>query len=73
MGMSANRHRGIRCALVNEPVSARLSRQHNNSNVIALGARLTGADMAQECVLTWLTTSYEGGRHQQRIDKLENL
>lgn len=71
MSMMANRHQGIRCALVSEPTSATLSKQHNNSNVLALGARLTGPDQAWACVEAWLRASYEGGRHDGRIAKLD--
>ena len=71
MSMAANRYKGIRCALVNDVTSARLSRQHNNSNMLALGARLIGPDLAWEIVQEWLSTSYEGGRHDQRIAKLD--
>jgi ribose 5-phosphate isomerase B len=71
MSIAANRHQGIRCALVHDPVGAELSRRHNNSNVIALGARLLGPDQASACVLTWLQTPFDGGRHQGRIDKLD--
>lgn len=71
MSMAANRHRGIRCALVNDVTSARLSRQHNDANVLALGARLIGPDLAWEIVQEWLKTPYEGGRHDQRIAKLD--
>ena len=71
MSMAANRHRGIRCAMVNDITSARLSRQHNNANVLALGARLIGPDLAWAIVEEWLKTPYEGGRHDQRIAKLD--
>lgn len=70
MSIAANRRADIRCALVSEPMSAELSRKHNNSNVIAMGARLIGEDMAWKIVTTWLTTPFEGGRHEQRIAKL---
>lgn len=73
MSMAANRHRGIRCALVNDVTSARLSRQHNDANVLALGARLIGLDLAREIVHEWLRTPYEGGRHDQRIAKLDAM
>jgi ribose 5-phosphate isomerase B len=70
MSIAANRHSGIRCALVGEPVSARLCRAHNDANVLALGARLTGEDMAVECLRAFLSGTYEGGRHDQRLAKL---
>ncbi len=71
MSIMANRYQGIRCALVSEPESARLSRQHNNSNVLALGARLIGEDMAWTCVQEWLRTPFEGGRHAERVAKTD--
>ena len=71
MSMAANRYPGIRCVLANDVTTARLSRQHNNANVLALGARLTGPDLAWEIVREWLQTPYEGGRHDQRIAKMD--
>jgi ribose 5-phosphate isomerase B len=73
MSMAANRFAGIRCALVHDETTARLSRQHNNSNMIALGARLIDVDLAWQSVLAWLTTPWEGGRHAQRVSKLDGL
>ena len=75
ISISANKVRGIRCALCSEPVSARLTRQHNDANVLAMGARIIGPAMAEEIVHTFLTTEFEGGRHSRRVDlitKLEN-
>jgi ribose 5-phosphate isomerase B len=71
MSMAANRHRGIRCALVHDVTAARLSRLHNNANILALGARLIGPDLAWDIVQEWLRTPYEGGRHDQRIAKMD--
>ena len=71
MSIAANRYQGIRCALVHDQLGAELSRRHNQSNVIALGARLIGLDQAWACVLTWLQTPFEGNRHIQRIQKLD--
>lgn len=72
MSIAANRHSGIRCALVNETLSARLSREHNNSNVIAMGARLLGPNMAWQCLLAWITTAYiPQPRHDRRMEKLD--
>jgi len=70
MSIAANRHADIRCALVSEVTSARLSRAHTDANVIALGARLIGEVAALEIVKTFLATPYEGGRHDQRLAKL---
>ena len=72
ISMSVNRNPLVRCALVSEPLSAALSREHNDANVIALGARLTGIEMAKACVATFLDTDFAGGRHQRRVDKLSN-
>jgi ribose 5-phosphate isomerase B len=72
ISIAVNREPTCRCALVSEPVSAGLARQHNNANVIALGARLIGEDMAKACITAFLTTDYEGGRHDQRVAKLSH-
>ena len=68
MSMVANRYTGIRAALCHELFSARMSREHNDSNVLCLGARIVGPGLALEIVKTWLETNFAGGRHQQRID-----
>lgn len=70
ISIAVNRFPGARCALVNEPFSAQLARQHNDANVLALGGRLTGIELAKACVTAFLTTEFEGGRHQHRVDKL---
>lgn len=70
ISIAANKVQGIRCALVSEPLSAKLCRQHNDTNVLAMGARLTGQQMAEEIVDVFLSTDFEGGRHQRRVDKL---
>ena len=70
ISMSVNRNPKVRCALVSEPLSAALSREHNDANCLAIGARLTGLDMAKACVTAFLTTEFAGGRHQRRVDKL---
>lgn len=72
ISIAVNRHTGARCALVSEPLSAALAREHNNANVIAMGARLTGIDMAKACLDAFLTTDFAGGRHGPRVDKLSN-
>lgn len=72
ISMSVNRNPAVRCALVSEPLSAKLCREHNDANCIAMGARLTGVDMAKACVTAFLATEFEGGRHQRRVDKLSN-
>ncbi len=68
MSMAANRFPEIRAALCTETFSARMSREHNNANVLCLGARVTGPGLAAEIVRTWLTVDFAGGRHQHRID-----
>ncbi len=72
ISISVNRNPAVRCALVSEPLSAALAREHNDANAIALGARLTGLDMAKACVKAFLETEFAGGRHQRRVDKLSN-
>jgi ribose 5-phosphate isomerase B len=72
ISISVNRHPACRCALVSEPLSARLAREHNDANVIAMGARLIGPEMARACVDTFLATPFGGDRHQRRVDKLSN-
>jgi ribose 5-phosphate isomerase B len=72
ISISVNRHPACRCALVSESLSARLARQHNDANVLALGARLIGIEQARACVEMFLATPFDGGRHQRRVDKLSN-
>lgn len=69
----ANKIRGIRCVLCADIYDAEYSRMHNNSNVIALGARKMTIDKAKELVVKWFSTEYEGGRHQNRLDKIAAL
>jgi ribose 5-phosphate isomerase B len=73
VSIAANRHKGIRAALCTHGLMARLARQHNDANVLALGERLTGADVAKDCLKEFLLTPFDGGRHQRRIDKLDQL
>ncbi|WP_300975207.1 ribose 5-phosphate isomerase B [Sphingomonas sp. LHG3406-1] len=70
ISIAVNRNPNCRCALVNEPLSAALAREHNDANVLALGARLTGIDLAKACVTAFLSTDFAGGRHQARVDLL---
>ena len=72
ISIAVNRHPAARCALVSEPLSAALAREHNNANVIAMGARLTGIDMAKACLTAFLTGQFGEGRHTGRVDKLSN-
>jgi len=73
VAIAANRNPACRCAQVAEPLSASLARKHNDANAIALGARLIGSEMARACVAAFLSTDFEGGRHQRRVDQLSNL
>lgn len=68
MSMAANRHREIRAALCNELFTARMSREHNDANVLCLGARVVGPGLALEVVTTWVNTGFGGGRHLTRIN-----
>jgi ribose 5-phosphate isomerase B len=70
VSITANKVRGIRCALLHDLLSAKMTRQHNDTNMMALGAAITGEKLALEIVDVWLTTEFEGGRHQRRIDKM---
>ena len=72
IAIAVNRNPAVRCAQVSEPLSAALSRSHNDANAIALGARLIGMEMAKACVTAFLTTEFMSGRHQGRVDKLSN-
>lgn len=73
MSIAANKVKGIRAALCHDVFSAKATRQHNNSNVLAMGERVIGSELALEIVRTWLNTEFEGGRHQRRIDKISEL
>ena len=72
ISIAVNRNPACRCALVSEPLSARLSREHNDANVLALGARLTGIEMAKACIDAFVTTPFGGDRHARRVEKLSN-
>ena len=73
ISIAVNREPRCRCARVDDPLSARLAREHNDANVLALGGRLIGADMAKACVAAFLGTDFAGGRHQRRVDQLSTL
>ncbi len=70
MSIAANRHREIRAALCHDALTARLARQHNDANVLVLGGRLLGAELAKDCLRVFLTTGFDGGRHARRVAKL---
>src|SRR5699024_4587750 len=70
MSIAANKVKGIRCALVHDVYSAKLTRQHNDSNMIAMGERVIGPGLAREIAKVWLETAFDGGRHANRIGKI---
>ncbi len=70
VSMVANKVKGIRCALCHETHSAEMTRRHNDANVLAMGAGVTGTNLAERIVDVFLTTEFEGGRHQRRVDKV---
>lgn len=72
VSIAANKVKGIRCALVHDVYSAKATRQHNDSNMLAMGERVIGPSLAREIVKTWLTTEFEGDRHQRRINKISD-
>ena len=71
MSISANKVKGIRCALVHDTFSARATREHNDSNILAMGERVIGKGLASDIVDIWLNTEFEGGRHEKRVRKIE--
>lgn len=72
MSMAANKVKGVRCALCSESFSARMSREHNDANVLAIGGRTIGLEAAKEVVSVFLKTDFLGGRHQRRVDKISS-
>ncbi len=73
IAMAANKIAGIRAAVAHDATSARLARAHNDANVLCIGERLTGAEVAREALDAWLEASFDGGRHQDRVAKLDAL
>ncbi|HUL43118.1 MAG TPA: ribose 5-phosphate isomerase B [Bacteroidota bacterium] len=73
MSIVANKHEGVRASNVESVEAARLARQHNNANVLAIGARLTTWEKAKEIIQTFLSTGFEGGRHERRVEKIHSL
>ena len=71
--MAANKIPGVRAALCNDLYTARMSREHNDANVLAMGGRIVGSGLADEIIALWLKTPFEGGRHQRRIDQIAEL
>ena len=70
ISIAANRHTEIRAALIHDALGAKMCRQHNDANVIVFGGRMIGQDVALDCLDTFLTTEFEGGRHARRVDKI---
>ena len=73
MSLAANKVRGVRCVVCSEPYSAVLSRRHNDTNALALGARVVGSELAWMILESWLAEPYEGGRHQRRVDQIARI
>jgi len=73
ISLSANKIKGIRACVCSEPYSAKLSKMHNNTNILAFGSRVVGSDLAKMIVDEWLDAEYEGGRHQKRIDMIAEI
>jgi ribose 5-phosphate isomerase B len=73
ISIAVNRELKCRCARVDDPLSAALAREHNDANVLAMGGRLIGSDMAKACVAAFLDTGFAGGRHERRVDQLSHL
>jgi len=73
ISIACNKVKGIRCALCSDTYSARMSVEHNNANVLALGGRVLGKDLALEIVSAWLKAEFQGGRHERRINKISNI
>jgi ribose 5-phosphate isomerase B len=73
MSIVANKHKGVRAAACESVTAARLSRQHNNANVLTIGERITGWEAAADIIRTFLTTSFEAGRHEARVEKIHKL
>ena len=73
ISIAANKVHGIRCALCSDPLSAQLTRQHNDANMLAMGARIIGPELAKNIVKTFLSTPFDGGRHQRRVDLITKL
>lgn len=72
MSISANKVKGIRCALVHDVFTAKVTREHNDSNILAMGERVIGAGLAREIAKTWLEAEFEGGRHENRLGKIKD-
>ena len=73
VGIAANKFRGVRAAMVSEPASARLAREHNNANILCLGSRIVGVELAKQILDAWLAASFQNGRHQRRLNQISEI
>jgi len=73
ISIAANKYKGIRAALCHDAYTAQMSKQHNNANILVMGGRTTGIEIAKQIIDTWLVTEYENGRHQLRLDKISEI
>ena len=73
ISLAANKVKGVRAAVCSDPFTAKMSRAHNDCNILAFGARVVGAELAKMIVETWLDTEFEGGRHQHRVDLIMDI
>ena len=73
ISLAANKVKGVRAAVCSDPFTAKMSRAHNDCNILAFGARVVGAELAKMIVETWLDTEFEGGRHQRRVDLIIDI
>ena len=73
ISLAANKVKGVRAVVCSEPYSAKLSRQHNNTNILAFGARVIGIELAKMIIDEWLSAEFEGGRHQRRVDLIMDI
>ena len=73
IGLAANKVKGIRCAMVSEPYSALMARRHNNANMVSIGARVIGTEVAKLIVKSFLTAQFEGGRHERRVNLITDI
>ena len=73
MSLAANKHKGIRAALCHDYYTAQMARRHNNANILCFGARIVGKGVIESILEAWLTNEFEGGRHQRRVEKIDNF
>lgn len=73
MSILANKFRGVRAALVNDVYTARMAKEHNDANILVIGGRVVGKGLAREMLKTWIEATFEGGRHQRRLDKITEI